>query len=52
MAAVLQWEIVQVLYSLQTINFVELFGICLGENGQERKGGGGGREEGRGGGGS
>lgn len=46
MAAVFQWEIVQVLYNLQTINLVDLFSICLGENGQERKGGGGRRRDG------
>lgn len=36
-AAVFQWEIVQALYCLQIINLVDLFSICLGENGQERK---------------
>lgn len=35
MAAVFHWEIVQGLYSLQTINFVEQFDICLRENGQQ-----------------
>lgn len=39
-----------VFYSLQTINLAELFSVCLGENGQERKGEGGGREETQGGG--
>lgn len=44
MAAVFQWEIVQVLCNLQTINLVDLFRICLEENGQGRKGGGGRRD--------
>jgi len=37
MAAVFHWEIVQVLCSLQTTNFVWQFNICPGENGQEKE---------------